>query len=107
MPRIRRVQSQREQDKLVDEFITRGYTIKEQGQFTAKVKEKDWGEVIVHVFVFFGALLVGAMIFSAANLAPGGIWLFALASNVIYGGYCRYTANTVIIKVDPEQSGEF
>lgn len=102
MPRIRRVQSQREQDKLVDEFMTRGYTVKEQGQYTTKLKEKNRGEAIMHVFVFVGALVLGAVIFSVANLPSGGVWIFIFVANLTYAGYSQYTAETVLIKLDSE-----
>lgn len=99
MARIRRVESEREQEKVIDDFLTRGYKIQSQGQFSAKVKNKDYGSAPVHVFVFLFTLLASALLFDAAGLPAGGVWVVTILANVVYGTYCWFTAEEVVIKV--------
>lgn len=102
MTRIRRVESEREQEKLLDEFITKGYKIQDQGQFSARVKEKDWGSIPVHGFVFLFTFLGAAILFDAANVSASAVWVVAILANVIYAVYSRFTADEVVIKVAEE-----
>lgn len=106
MTRIRRVESEREQEKLVDEFVTKGYKIDEQGQYSAKVKEKDWGSTPVHGFVFLFTFLGAAVLFDAAGASPGAVWVVAILANVIYAAYSRFTSEEIVIKVDEEADAE-
>lgn len=106
MARIRRVESEREQEKLVDEFITKGYKIDQQGQYATKVKEKDWGSAPIHGFVFLFAFLVAAVLFDAAGLAAGGVWVVAILANVTYAAYSWFTSEELIIKVDESDDAE-
>lgn len=100
MTRIRRVESERDQEKLLDEFMTKGYKIKQQSKYSAKVKEKDWGSPPVHGFVFLFSFLAAAMLFDAAGLSGSGAWLAALLANLTYAAYSWVTSEVVIIKVD-------
>lgn len=102
MARIRRVESEREQEKLLDEFVTKGYEIKDQGQFNARVKDKDWGSVPIHGFVFLFTFLGAAVLFDAANVSASAVWVVAVLANVIYAVYSRFTAEEVIIKVESD-----
>lgn len=102
MSRIRRVESERDKERLVDELLTKGYEIKQQGQYSAKVKEKYWGSPPVHVFVFIFTFIAAALLFDAANLPAGGAWVVTFLANVTYAIYCRVTAEEIIIKVDDE-----
>lgn len=99
MARIRRVESEREQEKAVDDFLTRGYKVQSQGQFSAKVKEKDFGSAPVHVFVFLFTLIASAVLFDAAGLPAGGVWVVTILANVLYATYSWFTAEEVVIKV--------
>lgn len=83
MSRIRRVTDEREMERLIDEFITRGYTIKKQGQYSAQLKKKDWGGVFNHFII--------------ATLTIW--WTFGLG-NFLFAVYKRYTAEEVTIKID-------
>ena len=100
MARIRRVDSEREQEKLLDEFLTKGYRIQEQGQYSARVKEKDWGSVPVHGFVFFFTFIAAAVLFDAANVTASAVWVVAFLANVIYAVYSWFTSEEVVIKVN-------
>lgn len=99
------MESEREQEKLVDEFVTKGYKIENRGQRSAKVKEKDWGSPPVHVFVFIFSLIAAAVVFDAAGAPSGGAWVVAILANVTYAAYSWFTAEEVIIRVD-ESTGE-
>lgn len=100
MTRIRRVESEREREKLVDEFMTKGYKIQQQSQYSAKVKEKDWGSAPVHVFVFIFSFLGAALLLGAAGASGGGAWVVAVLANVVYAVYSWFSSEEVVIKVD-------
>lgn len=85
MSRIRRVSDEREMERLIDELITRGYTIKSQGQRSARMKKKEWGGAFNHLVV------AGLTIW----------WTFGLG-NILFGIYKRYTAEEVTIKIDDQ-----
>lgn len=104
MPRIRRVESKREQEKLVDEFVTKGYKLKLQGQYSATVKEKDWGSPPVHGFVFLFTFLVAAVLFGSAGLSAGGVWVVTILANVTYAVYSWFTSEEIVIKVDEDSA---
>lgn len=104
MPRIRRVDSVREKEKMTDDFVTKGYTIKQQSRFSSKVKEKDWGSVEVHGFVFLFTLIASTILFSAANISSfGAIWVIAIIASIIYATYSWNTSEEVLIKVDEDE----
>lgn len=106
MTRIRRVESVREQEKLVDEFMTKGYKVKQRGQYSARVKKKDWGSIHVHGFVFLFAFLAGAVLSDATGLSSGSVWVVVILANLAYASYCWVTAEEIIIKVDGEGNAE-
>lgn len=106
MTRIRRVESEREQEKLVDEFVTKGYKIDQQSQYSAKVKEKDWGSAPIHGFVFLFTFVMAAVLFDAAGASAGGVWLVAILANVVYATYSWFTSEEIIIKVDEGADAE-
>lgn len=105
MTRIRRVESKREQEKLVDEFLTKGYKIEQQSQYTAKVKEKDWGSPPVHGFVFIFGYIVASVIVGAADLPGGAVWGGVAIANITYAAYSWFTADEIVIKVDEDGAG--
>lgn len=82
MRRVRRVTSQEELERLVDNFTTRGYIIKSKGQDKAHLKDKDWGDSIVHLFLF----------------VLTSWWTFGL-SNALYAIYKRISSEEVLIQV--------
>ena len=87
MSRIRRVDDQREMERVIDDYITQGYNVKSQGERSALVKEKDWGTALGHIVV---AVLT--------------IWWTLGLGNIAYAGYKRYTADEVTIKIDEESN---
>lgn len=104
MPRTRYVESERELERTLDDFITRGFKVKDQGQFTAKVKDKDWGRLPVHGFVFLFSFIAAAVLTDAAGAGSGGVWVVAILANVTYAVYSWFTAQEVIIKVDEDRA---
>lgn len=85
MSRVRRVEDRRELERVVDEFITRGYTVKSDGETSVRLKEQDWGDGGTHLLL---AVLTGW-------------WTFGL-SNALYAIYKRVTADEVLVKVHGE-----
>jgi hypothetical protein len=104
MPRIRHVESERELERELDDFITRGYKVKDQGQFSARVKDKDWGSLPVHGFVFLFSLIAAAVVFDAAGVSSAGVWIVAILANATYAGYSWFTADEVLLKVDEDRA---
>jgi len=82
MPRIRRVDSRKEMERTVEDFLTRGYKIKQEGQESTMLKKKNWGSGGMHVVV---AVLT--------------IWWTLGLGNVVYALYKYLTAEEVQIKV--------
>jgi hypothetical protein len=63
-PRIREVQDEQEMQRVVDEFMAKGYTIKLEGTETTLLKKKTWGSavgIIVSIILgfFVGVLTLG------------------------------------------------
>ena len=81
-PRIREVQDKQEMQRVVDDFMTQGYTIKDQGIDTTLMKKKSWGSaagiiasiilgIIVAIFtVGIGLVIIPAYIIYAHYQAP-------------------------------------
>lgn len=85
MARIRRVDSQKEMEKVIDDFITQGYKIKNQGERSALMKKKNWGSGGMHIVV---AVLT--------------IWWTLGLGNVAYAIYKYMTAEEVQIKIEED-----
>lgn len=81
--RIRRVNNQRELETLVDEFITMGYRVVEEGETSTKLKKKEYGGGLAHLIIF---LVIGW-------------WTFFLA-NIAYAIFKYYTGEEVLVKVE-------
>lgn len=89
-------------EKELDEFVTRGYRITEQGQYSTKVKEKDFGSAPVHAFTFFFVLIGAVFVIDAAGLPDATPWVVAFGANAIYLAYSWLSAEEVVIMVDQE-----
>lgn len=84
-PRLRRVSSKREMENLLDDYMTQGFEIVEQGQSTAMVRRKTWGSPAGHVLW----LLVS-------------VWFTFGVGNVIYALVAHYTAEKIMLKLDTD-----
>ena len=85
MARIRRVDDEREMEKVIDDFKTQGYNIKSQGQRSTMMKKHTWGTGSGHIVV---AVLT--------------VWWTLGIGNVAYAIYKHSTAEEVQIKVETE-----
>ena len=83
MPLIRRVESRKEMERTVEDFLTRGYKIKDEGQESMMLKKKNWGTGGMHVVI---AVLT--------------IWWTLGLGNVAYAIYKYLTAEEVQVKVE-------
>lgn len=83
MARIRRVDDEREMEKVIDDFITQGYKVKSRGERSTMMKHKNWGSGGMHIVV---AVLT--------------IWWTLGIGNVAYALYKYFTAEEVQIKVE-------
>lgn len=86
MARIRRVDDSREMEKVVDDFMTQGYEVKDQGERSTMMKKHTWGSGSGH--------LVAAVL---------TVWWTLGIGNVAYAIYKHYTAEEVQIKVEDEE----
>lgn len=85
MSRTKRVPDRQQLEVAIDEFIVRGYELKSEGEGTARLKEKDWGDGSTHLIV--AVLTIW--------------WTFGLA-NALYAVYKRATAEEVVIRIDEQ-----
>lgn len=83
MARIRRVDDRKEMERTVEDFLTRGYKIKNEGERSTMLKKKNWGSSGMHIIVAVFTLW----------------WTFGLG-NVAYAIYKRLTAEEVQVKID-------
>lgn len=83
MARIRRVDDQKEMEKVTDDFITQGYKVKSQGERSTMMKKKDFGSGAIHIII----------------LILFGWWTLGIA-NGIYAAYKYFSADEVQIKID-------
>lgn len=79
MTRQRTVQSQKELEELVDEYVEKGYKVKNSTPEEAIVKERTVGSWIIHIILLIFTIGLG---------------------NVLYLLYCWITADTVAISLE-------
>jgi uncharacterized paraquat-inducible protein A len=89
-PRIREVQDKQEMQHVVDDFMTQGYTIKEEGTDTTLLKKKTWGSaagiIVSIVLMFIIDITIIGIIFS---------WIIPVA----YVLYAHYNAPEVLLRI--------
>lgn len=85
MRRVKRVQSRKELERTIDEFVTRGYDLQSKEDGCALLRDRDWGEPEVHL------LIAGITIW----------WTFGLA-NALYAIYRQVNADEIIIRVESD-----
>ncbi|WP_428308008.1 hypothetical protein [Lacipirellula sp.] len=84
-PRLRRVSSKKELENMLDDYMTQGYEIIEEGQTTAMVRRKTWGSTGGHVL---WALLT--------------VWFTLGFGNLAYALVAHYNAERVMLKIDAD-----
>lgn len=81
--RIRRVTSKKEMEGLLDDYMTQGYEVIEQGERTTMLRKKTWGTAGGHTL---WALLT--------------VWFTMGFGNLAYALVAHYTAEQVMMKLD-------
>ena len=79
--RVRTVETRDQMEDLIDDYITRGYTVQEQGDRTVMLRKEQWGSFGGHLFV---ALLT--------------VWFTGGVGNLIYAISSHYMAEKVLLK---------
>jgi hypothetical protein len=82
-PRLRKVKSKEELEERVDDYMTQGYEILEEGTLTTLLRKKSWGSAGGHVL---------CLIFV-------GWWTLGIA-NAIYAAIAHYAADKVFLRVE-------
>ena len=100
MTRTWRVESKRELEAELDDFITRGYVIKQQGEYSARVKKRTWGDLTTHAFIAFLVFLASAIVADAADLSGGVVWLAVAVAVASYAAYSRISAEEIDIRIE-------
>ena len=90
-PRIREVANEKEMAQVIDDFMTQGYTIKEQGMQSSLLKKKSWGSGAGWI-----VSIVVALILTVFTL--GISWIIPIA----YAIYSHYAAAEVLIRLPME-----
>ena len=90
-PRIRDVANDKEMAQVTDDFMTQGYTIKEQGTQSTLLKKKSWGS---------GAgWIVSIVVAAILTIFTLGIsWVIPIA----YAIYSHYAAPEVLLRLPME-----
>lgn len=84
--RIRKTQSQREHDSIVDDFVTQGHEVIEQGERTTLLRKKSWGSFLGHTIVF---LLT--------------VWWTLGLGNLAYAVIAHYTAEKIMVRIEEQE----
>jgi hypothetical protein len=83
--RIRKFNSKSEMERALDEYITMGYRVREQGESTILVRKHDNGSSLVIVIL---------AVFT---------WILAEIPTILYVWYKRTHADTILMKVEESQ----
>ena len=89
-PRIRDVAEAKEMARVIDDFMTQGYTIKEQGTNTVLLKKKTWGSAAGWIVSIIVALILTVFTFGLSWIIP-----------IVYGIYAHYSSAEVLIRIAP------
>ena len=87
-PRIREVADKAEMDRVVDDFMTQGFTVKEEGSSTVLLKKKSWGSGAGWIVSIVVALLLSIPTIGISFIIP-----------VIYATYAHYNAPEVLLRM--------
>jgi ribosomal protein L40E len=91
-PRIREVQDKQEMQRVVDDFMTQGYTVKEEGTESILLKKKTWGSAAGIIVSLILMVIVGVF-----TVFIG--FLFSWLIPVIYVIYAHYNAPEVLLRI--------
>jgi len=83
MTRIKKVKTKKEFDTVVDDFLTQGYRVSEEGNQTVMLQQQTWGSAGGHAL---WALLT--------------VWWTCGIGNFGYAIYAHFDAPKVLVKLD-------
>jgi hypothetical protein len=89
-PRIREVADVAEMDRLVDDFMTQNFTVKEEGSATVLLKKKSWGSGAGWIVSIIVALVLAVFTLG-----------FSFAIPLAYAVYAHYAAPEVLLRLPP------
>jgi hypothetical protein len=87
-PRIREVADKVEMDRVMDDFMTQNYTVKDQGQQTILLKKKSWGSGAGWIVSIVVALILAVFTFGISFVIP-----------IVYAVYAHYNAPEVLLRL--------
>ena len=87
-PRFRNVRDVAELESVREDFITQGYTVKEEGQTTLLMKKKSWGSAAGWIVTIIVALILAIFTFGFSFIIP-----------LAYAIYAHYTASEVLVRI--------
>jgi hypothetical protein len=89
-PRIREVADVAEMDRVVDDFMTQGFTVKEEGSATVLLKKKSWGSGAGWIVSIVVALILAIFTLGISFVIP-----------IVYAIYAHYSAPEVLLRIRP------
>ena len=92
--RIREVADNKEMARVIDDFITQGYTVKEQGSASTKMKKSTWGSAAGWIIAF--------VIFIIVSIPQPSIFWIAWVILPAYAVFSHYNAPEVFIRIAQE-----
>ena len=87
-PRIRDVNDKDEMARVIDDFMTQGYSIKDQGTNTALLKKKSWGSAAGWIVSLIVALVLAVFTVGLSFIIP-----------IAYAIVAHYNAPEVLIRI--------
>ena len=87
-PRFRDVRDKDEMERVRDDFMTQGYTVKEEGQLSLLMKKKSWGSAAGWIVSIVIALILTVFTFGLSWIIP-----------IAYAIYAHYAASEVLIRI--------
>ena len=91
--RVREVKDQDDMQRVIDDFITTGYVVKEQGTNSTMMQKHSWGSPIGWII----ALVVGIIL---------GVFTVGIGFVIVVVGYlvfAHYTAPKVMLRIRGQQ----
>jgi hypothetical protein len=75
-------------DRVVDDFMTQGFTVKEEGSSTVLLKKKSWGSAAGWIVSIVVALILAVFTFGISFVIP-----------IVYAVYAHYNAPEVLLRI--------
>ena len=89
-PRIRDTANPDEAARVIDDFMTQGYVIKDSGVNTTLLKKKSWGSAAGWIVAIIVALVLTVFTLGISWLIP-----------IVYAIYAHYAAPEVLVRTAP------